>query len=227
MPKSQTAQGGYETFSKEIDTELRTLYQQIQPLALPAALNSRQKAKELLQNSVINNPLITPRWLEELENSLFYATGCLVDRRYLRLVRDSVANLKRSSTAHLFPAEAWPFLPLTVLSRDNQAVHLERIEQRLKLFEKTQQIDPFEKQKLELEIGQYRVRNPELFEQLIQRLEIQVESEEDWENETCPHCSSKRTRCTGQFQVRSADEPMTSYYACQDCKGTFTDQLCG
>jgi DNA-directed RNA polymerase subunit M/transcription elongation factor TFIIS len=221
MPNKQET----EHWSREVEQQLCGLYSKSNKLSLPKSLNSRLKAKEMLLNSAQQNPLVTARWLTELENSLFYATGCLVDKRYLRLVRDSVANLKRSRSAHLFAAEAWPFLPLTVLSRDNVAVHLERIEQQLKLFEKTQQIDALEKPKLLREIGQYEESQPELFAQLCKRLELRVEtdSDEDWQNETCPHCSSRRTRCTGQFQIHSADEPMTTYYACQTCRGTFTD----
>lgn len=214
-----------EHWSKEIEQQLSVLWVKSSQCKMSKSHSSRLKAKEMLGSSAQQNPLITQRWLTELENSLFYSTGCLVDNRYLRLVRDSVANLKRSRSAHLFAAEAWPFLPLTVLSRDNSTVHLERIEQKLKLFEKTQQIDAFEKDKLLREIQIYEELQPELFAELCKRLEQKAETDTDdnWENETCPHCSSRRTRCTGQFQIHSADEPMTTYYACKTCRGTFTD----
>lgn len=47
-----------------------------------------------------------------------------------------------------------------------------------------------------------------------------------WENvdqtdAVCPHCDSKRAYYM-QIQIRSADEPMTTFYKCVKCKGNWS-----
>jgi len=209
-------------FSGALLAELRGLHKTCRTHSSEIRGNTRQKAKGLLLKS---NPLLTSElWITQLEAALYYASGCAVDARYARLVRDASANLKRSRTAAKYPADTWAFLPLIVLARDNRNVHLERVRHMIANYERTGQINATDKARLTNEIEHYRDQEPELWTQLCARFEAcgrQPEEEADWEDEMCPHCNSKKTRLVNQLQLRSADEPMTLFYKCHNCKGDF------
>lgn len=183
---------------------------------------TRQKARSLLFNS--NPSLTTELWIAQLEASLYYASGCAVDSRYARLVRGASANLRRSQSAINYPADTWAFLPLLVLSRDNRSVHLERVRHMIANYERTGKINDADKERLKSEIDIYQDTDLETWTHLSEQFEAccrQPEEEEDWEDETCPYCNSKKTRLINQLQLRSADEPMTLFYKCYNCHGDF------
>ncbi len=43
----------------------------------------------------------------------------------------------------------------------------------------------------------------------------------DQTDAVCPHCDNKRAYYM-QIQIRSADEPMTTFYRCTACKGNWS-----
>lgn len=217
-----------ELFSRQLSTDLCRWHREIKLLHISAAGTSRNRTRNVLAKSARNT--VSPVWLTQLECSLYYASSACVDRRYHQCSRDASANLRRSESAFTFPPDVWPFLSFMVLSRDNQALHLERVRHGLSSYEKSGQITDIEKQRLTAEIEIYKSKNPPLYLELTERLNaepkkiVPIEPEGDWEGPaTCPHCKSKKTRSTDLLQMRSGDEPMTNFFACYNCKQTFND----
>jgi DNA-directed RNA polymerase subunit M/transcription elongation factor TFIIS len=66
------------------------------------------------------------------------------------------------------------------------------------------------------------ILNPEKWQQLQDtRLPKNVKKEKVKGLNKCPRCKSWYTTCTGSAQLRSADEPMTSFILCEDCDFRF------
>lgn len=58
---------------------------------------------------------------------------------------------------------------------------------------------------------------------LLVKLISKMEKEDAIESlQSCPQCESKNTLCLGQFQTRSADEPMTEFHTCIHCGHNWT-----
>ena len=202
--------------------DLGSIYEQCRKKVVSSRSNTRQQALGMLKKAV-QSAVASEVWVERMECSLYYATGCDVDARYLRCVRDASANLRRTKTAIQFPPDTWPFLSLVVLSRDNEVVHLERLQYLLRNFEKTGQISDLDRERVEREMSFYEGRQQ--WEQLAAQLEAcsrQPEEEADWEsNIACPECNSKKTKFLYELQMRSADEPMTAFFKCFSCGAPF------
>jgi len=210
-----------EQFAAELMNEMRLLHRSSLALPLGARGQQRERVRRLLRQS--GKPALSDTWIVQLESALYTATSCAGDPRYSTAVRNAAANLRRSESAHKFPAEAWPFLPLIVLARDNRPVHLERIRHQIDIYERTHHISELDRARLTAEIDTYSVAEPELHQELAARLADKPVAEvEDWESDPCPHCGSLRTRFLYELQIRSADEPMTQYHTCTTCSQNFT-----
>lgn len=183
---------------------------------------NRNIARSVLRKAA--KPSVDDFWLERLECALFYANSCTAESDYLSSIRGAASNLRRNNCAERYEPGAWPFLSLMFLSRDSKDVHVQRIKCQIGAYEKSHQITELEKNRLLAEINVYAESDPELCKLLIDRLEDRPVDEAelgDWESEKCPFCDSKKTRLTGQAQLRSADEPDATFHHCYACKGDF------
>ena len=139
-----------EQFAAELMNEMRLLHRSSLALPLGARGQQRERVRRLLRQS--GKPALSDTWIVQLESALYAATSCAGEPRYSTAVRNASANLRRSETAHHFPAEAWPFLPLIVLARDNRPVHLERIRHQIDVYERTHHISELDRARLTAEI---------------------------------------------------------------------------